>query len=136
MPHLPRTASISCQLASTTAATCTEYSSFGPGFTKGNTTGPTDELRTATYSGTDVDWGVLTLTSPAPDATATDATATDAQDTGASVVASTDTAWYFPSATRTGSSTSGAGRGLEHGRAVAVGGAVVVLVVVGGLGGV
>lgn len=135
MPHLPRTASISCQLASTTAATCTEYSSFGPGFTRGNTTGPTDELRTTTYSGTDVDWGVLTLTSPAPDATAT-----DAQDTGVSTVASTDTAWYFPSATRTGSSTSGAGRGrgrgLEHGRAVVVGGAVVVLVVVGGLGGV
>lgn len=91
----PRTAQISCQLASTTAATCTEYSSFGPNFTKGNTTGPTDFTRTQTYGDSDVEWGVLTLTSPAPAA----ATETGTSGNGVETINPADTAWFFPSPT-------------------------------------
>lgn len=57
--------------------------------------------RTETYSGSDVQWGVLTLTSSVPAATPAQTTGGD----GAVVtVDPTDTAWFFPHAT----SSSGA----------------------------
>lgn len=97
-----RTALISCQLASTTAATCTEYSSFGSHFTKGNTTGPTDFTRTQTYTGSNVQWGVLTLTTPAP-ASATPTGQASGTD-GAQIINPSDTAWFFPRPTSTSTS--------------------------------
>ncbi|CAN8102607.1 unnamed protein product [Discula destructiva] len=121
------TALISCQLASTTAATCTEYSSFGAQFTKGNTTGPTDFSRTQTYTGSDVEWGVLTLTSPAP-APAT-ATAQSTGNDGIETINPTDTAWFFPSPT----STSWAAPRLGPGVGGALAAAAMVLVWAAGL---
>ncbi|PSR81415.1 hypothetical protein BD289DRAFT_343390, partial [Coniella lustricola] len=55
------TAEMACELASTTAATCTEYTSYGSGYRHGNLTGPTELSQTETYSGSEVQWGVLTL---------------------------------------------------------------------------
>ncbi|KAH8765489.1 hypothetical protein F5883DRAFT_100893 [Diaporthe sp. PMI_573] len=89
------TAEISCQLASTTAATCTEYSSFGSGFTENNITGPTETTRTVTYSGKDVQWGTLVMTTPAP------AAASPTVDGPGGSLDPSDTAWYFPSPTST-----------------------------------
>ncbi|KAJ4385495.1 hypothetical protein N0V93_009923 [Gnomoniopsis smithogilvyi] len=104
------TALLACKLASTTAATCTEYSSFGSRFTKGNTTGPTDFSRTQTYTGSEVQWGVLTLTTPAPAA----ATATGTGGSGGvETVNPTDTAWFFPSPTS--KSSGAASLGLRRG---------------------
>ncbi|ROW04478.1 hypothetical protein VMCG_05003 [Cytospora schulzeri] len=91
------TAMISCQLASTTAATCTEYSSFGPRFTKNNTTGPTETMRTVTYLGTEVQWAILTMSSPAPASNPAQPTGDDPVET----INPSDTAWYFPAATKT-----------------------------------
>lgn len=88
---------ISCQLASTTAATCTEYSSFGSKFTQNNTTGPTETTRTVTYSGADVQWASLALSSPAPASNPAQPTGDDPVET----ISPSDTAWYFPSATKT-----------------------------------
>lgn len=88
---------ISCQLASTTAATCTEYSSFGSDYTRNNITGPAETSRTVTYSGSEVQWGTLTLSSTAP-------ASNTAQVTGSSPVETidpSDTAWYFPQPTST-----------------------------------
>ncbi|POS76410.1 hypothetical protein DHEL01_v205197 [Diaporthe helianthi] len=89
------TAEISCQLASTTAATCTEYSSFGSGFTENTITGPTETTRTVTYSGKEVQWGTLVMTTPAPAPTSP-----PIDGPGGSLDPS-DTAWYFPSPTST-----------------------------------
>ncbi|KUI57476.1 hypothetical protein VP1G_10901 [Cytospora mali] len=91
------TAVISCELASTTAATCTEYSSYGSRFTEGNITGPTETTRTVTYSGTDVQWASLTMTSPAPASNPAQPTGDDPVTT----VNPSDTAWFFPTETRT-----------------------------------
>lgn len=91
----PSTAVISCQLASTTAATCTEYSSFGSDFRENNITGPTETSRTVTYSGSDVQWGTLVMTTPAP------APASPTVDSPDGPIDPSDTAWYFPSPTST-----------------------------------
>lgn len=119
-----RTALISCQLASTTAATCTEYSSFGSSFTKGNTTGPTEFFRTQTYTGSEVQWGVLTLTSPVP----ASATAQTTGNDGIETINPTDTAWFFPSPTSTSgvAPRMGARRGLLAGMVVLMVGLVAV----------
>lgn len=90
---------MSCQLASTTAATCTEYSSFGSGFTENNITGPTETTRTITYSGTDVQWANVTMSSPAPASNPAQPTGDDPVET----ISPSDTAWYFPAATKTSS---------------------------------
>ncbi|KAK7748615.1 hypothetical protein SLS53_000636 [Cytospora paraplurivora] len=82
---------------STTAATCTEYSSFGAEYTRNNITGPTETSRTVTYSGSEVQWGTLRLSSTAP-------ASNTAQVTGSSPVETidpSDTAWYFPQSTST-----------------------------------
>lgn len=91
------TAIMSCQLASTTAATCTEYSSFGSGFTENNITGPTETTRTVTYSGSDVQWANLTISSHAPASNPAQPTGNDPVET----ISPSDTAWYFPAATKT-----------------------------------
>lgn len=110
-----RTAAISCKLASTTAATCTEYSSFGAGYTVQNVTGPTEVSRTQTYSGREVQWGVLTLSSALP------ASPTTAGGGGLGTINPTGTAWFFPSAT---SATSAAASASWRGPGVFVGLAV------------
>ncbi|KAK1752117.1 hypothetical protein QBC47DRAFT_66369 [Echria macrotheca] len=83
-------ADLHCNLAGRTAATCTGSSSFGPNFHEGSVRGPTHTVWTSTFTGSQVAWGALTLTTPGPapgttdiDATAA-ATATD-QDTDAGV---------------------------------------------------
>ncbi|KAL1858919.1 hypothetical protein Daus18300_009788 [Diaporthe australafricana] len=88
--------SVITSLASTTAATCTEYSSFGSDFKENNITGPTETTRTVTYSGTEVQWGTLVMATPAP--ASNPASPTVDPDGGYDP---SDTAWYFPSPTST-----------------------------------
>lgn len=57
-----------------------------------NVTGPTELSRTQTYSGREVQWGVLTLSSALP------ASPTTAGG-GLGTINPTGTAWFFPSAT-------------------------------------
>ncbi|KAI5463228.1 hypothetical protein BGZ63DRAFT_353158 [Mariannaea sp. PMI_226] len=54
-------ANLECSLKGTTAATCSGYSSYRDGYTNGPHTGPTEVSWTSTYSGTNVEWGVLTM---------------------------------------------------------------------------
>lgn len=65
-PDLPFSiANVECDLKGTTAAECSGYSSYRSGYTNGIHTGPTEVSWTSTLSGTDVEWGVLTL-APTP----------------------------------------------------------------------
>lgn len=130
-----RIAIISCELASTTAATCTEYSSFGAGVTAQNATGPTEVSRTETYSGSEVQWGVLTLSSDVPaSATASPTSNGDNSGGGGGVetINPTDTAWFFPSATSESGAAAASWGGCD-GRVVV--GLVTVVVGVGLFGG-
>ncbi|KAH6895381.1 hypothetical protein B0T10DRAFT_214445 [Thelonectria olida] len=54
-------ANLQCTLKGTTVATCSGYSSYKDGYTNGPHTGPTEVSWTSTYSGTDVEWGILTM---------------------------------------------------------------------------
>ncbi|KAH7328104.1 hypothetical protein B0I35DRAFT_506636 [Stachybotrys elegans] len=54
-------ANMECDLNGTVAATCSGYSSFADGFTYGLYEGPTEVSWTKTLTGTDVEWGVLTM---------------------------------------------------------------------------
>lgn len=67
-----------CKLNGTTVATCSGYSSYAAGYTNGQNTGPTQVSWSSTLSGSDVEWGTLTLTDK-PTATddSLDVTATD-----------------------------------------------------------
>ncbi|KAK3319312.1 hypothetical protein B0H66DRAFT_266164 [Apodospora peruviana] len=58
------TADLHCTLSDKTAATCTGSSSFGPNYHQGTISGPTETVWTKTFSGSEVTWGVLTLTTP------------------------------------------------------------------------
>ncbi|KAJ9162160.1 hypothetical protein NKR19_g1505 [Coniochaeta hoffmannii] len=58
------TAHLSCNLAGSTAATCTGSSSYGTGFREGSVTGPTQTVWTKTLTGSEIKWGALTLTTP------------------------------------------------------------------------
>lgn len=58
------TAHLSCELDGKTAATCTGSSSYGTGFREGPITGPTQTTWTKTLTGSEVRWGVLSLTTP------------------------------------------------------------------------
>ncbi|KAK3687324.1 hypothetical protein B0T22DRAFT_478658 [Podospora appendiculata] len=60
------TANLHCDLAGTTAATCTGSSSFGPSYSEGGVTGPTQTSWTKTFSGSAVTWAALTITTPGP----------------------------------------------------------------------
>ncbi|EWZ42180.1 hypothetical protein FOCG_02641 [Fusarium oxysporum f. sp. radicis-lycopersici 26381] len=55
------TANLECNLQGTTRATCSGYSSFNEGYSDGVHTGPTEVTWTSTYSGSEVEWGVLTM---------------------------------------------------------------------------
>ncbi|KAK1836958.1 hypothetical protein QBC39DRAFT_367146 [Podospora conica] len=56
-----------CELAGTTAATCTGSSSFGSNYHHGTVTGPTQTVWTSTFSGpAKVVWAALTLATPGP----------------------------------------------------------------------
>ncbi|EGX92869.1 hypothetical protein CCM_04241 [Cordyceps militaris CM01] len=54
-------ADIGCTLDERTAATCSGYSSYKSGYKNGYVTGPTELSWTSTLTGTDVQWGVLTM---------------------------------------------------------------------------
>ncbi|KAF7547558.1 hypothetical protein G7Z17_g7645 [Cylindrodendrum hubeiense] len=54
-------ANLECTLDGTTRATCSGYSSYKDGYTNGLYTGPTEVTWTSTFSGTEVEWGVLTM---------------------------------------------------------------------------
>ncbi|KAJ2975839.1 hypothetical protein NQ176_g5291 [Zarea fungicola] len=54
-------ANIECALDGRTAATCSGYSSYKSGYKNGHITGPTEISWTSTLTGTDVQFGVLTL---------------------------------------------------------------------------
>ena len=56
------TADLACELDGTTAATCSGHTSLTSGFTAGRHTGPTELSWDKTLTGTEVQWGVLTLT--------------------------------------------------------------------------
>ncbi|KAB5572499.1 hypothetical protein GE09DRAFT_673587 [Coniochaeta sp. 2T2.1] len=58
------TAHLSCNLAGSTAATCTGSSTYGTDFREGSITGPTQTEWTSTLTGSELRWGVLTLTTP------------------------------------------------------------------------
>ncbi|KAL7789486.1 hypothetical protein V8C37DRAFT_386049 [Trichoderma ceciliae] len=54
-------ADVECDLNGTTAATCSGYSSYRSGYTNGHHTGPTQVSWTSTFTGSEVQWGTLTL---------------------------------------------------------------------------
>lgn len=54
-------ANLECTLDGTTAATCSGYSSYKAGYTNGLYAGPTEVSWTSTFSGTEVEWGILTM---------------------------------------------------------------------------
>lgn len=56
-----RIADLGCTLSGTTAATCSGYSSLKSGYINGKYTGPTEVSWTSTITGSDVQWGVLTM---------------------------------------------------------------------------
>ncbi|KAK4226795.1 hypothetical protein QBC38DRAFT_479676 [Podospora fimiseda] len=60
------TADLECKLAEKTAATCTGSSSLGPNHWQGTLTGPTQTVWTKTFTGPQVTWAALTLTTPGP----------------------------------------------------------------------
>ena len=100
---LPSIANLGCILNDTTAATCSGYSSFKSGFSVGPFTGPTQVSWTSTFSGKDVDWGSLTLTSvPTSTNDVLGITATAPSTPAASSTA----AHLIPTPTTTGAGTS------------------------------
>ncbi|OHE95687.1 hypothetical protein CORC01_08971 [Colletotrichum orchidophilum] len=72
-------ADLGCTLSGTTAATCSGYSSLKSGYVNGKLTGPTEVSWTSTITGSEVEWGILTLAEE-PAATATPVTTTTADD--------------------------------------------------------
>lgn len=61
LTNTPSTANLACNLQGTTKATCSGYSSFNKGYHDGVHTGPTEVTWTSTFTGKDVEWGVLTM---------------------------------------------------------------------------
>lgn len=62
-----RSVDLHCNLADTTAATCTGSSSFGSNYHHGTVRGPTHTVWTSTFSGPSaVVWAALTLATPGP----------------------------------------------------------------------
>ncbi|UKZ73712.1 hypothetical protein TrVFT333_001362 [Trichoderma virens FT-333] len=57
-------ADVECDLSGTTAATCSGYSSYRSGYTNGHHTGPTQVSWTSTFTGSEVQWGTLTMDEP------------------------------------------------------------------------
>ncbi|PTB70844.1 hypothetical protein BBK36DRAFT_1107152 [Trichoderma citrinoviride] len=91
-------ADVECDLNGTTAATCSGYSSYKAGYTNGRLTGPTQLSWTSTFTGSEVQWGTLTM-AEAPGAT------DDAFDpNGTMTVPTASGMMYEPSPTSMGSS--------------------------------
>ncbi|OLN97600.1 hypothetical protein CCHL11_01165 [Colletotrichum chlorophyti] len=59
--HHDSIADLGCTMKGTTAATCSGYSSLKSGYINGIYTGPTEVSWTSTMTGSEVQWGVLTL---------------------------------------------------------------------------
>lgn len=57
----PSIVNLGCQLEGTTSAKCSGYSSYRSGYSNGWITGPTEIEWTKTLTGSDVEWGVLTM---------------------------------------------------------------------------
>ncbi|KAF4976338.1 hypothetical protein FZEAL_6982 [Fusarium zealandicum] len=55
------TANLECTLHGKTEATCSGYSSFADGYDDGVNKGPTEVTWTSTFSGDEMEWGVLTM---------------------------------------------------------------------------
>lgn len=55
------TANLECTLHGSTEATCSGYSSYKEGYNNGAYDGPLETSWTSTFSGTEVEWGVLTM---------------------------------------------------------------------------
>lgn len=89
------TADLHCKLDGQTAAVCTGSTTFGHNFHEGSVSGPTQVAWTSTLSGSDVEWGVLTLATPGPQPGTTDIEGTVA--TGATEVELSDGAPTSPS---------------------------------------
>lgn len=106
-------ANLECDLNGTTAATCSGYSSYRSGYTNGLHTGPTEVSWTSTYSGSEVEWGVLTM---AEKPTETD----DSLDITATALATPTTRAdgyvYIPM--ETGETTSSVGADLQVDRRI------------------
>ncbi|KAK1967117.1 hypothetical protein LY78DRAFT_19259 [Colletotrichum sublineola] len=68
-------ADLGCTLSGTTAATCSGYSSLKSGYINGKHTGPTEVSWTSTMTGSEVQWGVLTLVEEGAAATPSPTTA-------------------------------------------------------------
>ncbi|ROT40559.1 hypothetical protein SODALDRAFT_321886 [Sodiomyces alkalinus F11] len=66
------TVNLECQLGGTTAATCSAYSSLRSGYVAGIHTGPTEVTWESTLSGTEVQWGILTLAEQPTETTTND----------------------------------------------------------------
>ncbi|POR38818.1 Uncharacterized protein TPAR_00999 [Tolypocladium paradoxum] len=95
-------ADLECKLNGTTAATCSGYSSYASGYTNGQNTGPTEVSWSSTLSGSEVQWGKLTLTDqPTTTDHSLDVTATDmlAPTVASSIL-------YYPTATGQGAGAS------------------------------
>ncbi|KAK8143006.1 hypothetical protein G3M48_007877 [Beauveria asiatica] len=79
-------ANIACDLDGRTAATCSGYSSYKSGYKNGHVTGPTEISWSSTLTGTDVQWGVLTMAAlPKPtgnDGGSADVTVAPTENTG------------------------------------------------------
>lgn len=52
---------LGCDLDGTTSATCSGYSSYKSGYSNGFVTGPTEISWTSTLTGSDVEYGILTM---------------------------------------------------------------------------
>ncbi|KAL2754442.1 hypothetical protein ACRALDRAFT_2028858 [Sodiomyces alcalophilus JCM 7366] len=66
------TVNLECKLGGTTAATCSAYSSLRSGYIAGIHTGPTEVTWESTLTGTEVQWGTLTLAEQPTETTTND----------------------------------------------------------------
>ncbi|KAL2692034.1 hypothetical protein Neosp_002437 [[Neocosmospora] mangrovei] len=100
------TANLECTLHGKTRATCSGYSSFADGYDNGVNEGPTEVTWTSTFSGSQMEWGVLTMAELPHDPDSF--TATWATPTGGSEFVS------VPMATESDSDNAGASRHIGH----------------------
>ncbi|RTE82868.1 hypothetical protein BHE90_002613 [Fusarium euwallaceae] len=104
------TANLECTLHGKTRATCSGYSSFADGYDNGVNEGPTEVTWTSTFSGSQMEWGVLTMAELPHDPDSF--TATWATPTAGSEFVS------VPMATESDSDSAGASRRIDMCRAV------------------
>lgn len=78
------TANLECTLHGSKEATCSGYSSYKEGYNNGAYDGALETSWTSTFTGTDVEWGILTMAGMPHDDDSWDITATWATPTGVS----------------------------------------------------